>query len=88
MELSNLLNYLIYGIVAVGGWFLRELWQAVTALREDLFNLQKEIAKDYVPRTEVKDFTNTILSAIHELRRDFQQHELRVIKELNAKVDK
>lgn len=63
--------------LSVLGWFARQLWDAVTELKKDLGNLREEIAKDYVPKNDFRDFTT-------EIRNMFQ----RISDKLDEKADK
>jgi len=59
------------------GWFARQLWDAVGSLKADLSALREEIAKDYVPKNDFKEFAV-------ELRNMLQ----RISDKLDHKVDK
>lgn len=59
------------------GWFARQLWDAVGSLKSDLSALREEIAKDYVPKNDFKEFAV-------ELRNMLQ----RISDKLDHKVDK
>jgi hypothetical protein len=55
MDLQTVINLGAGFALSVMGWFARELWGAVKALREDLSKLREEIAKDYVTRVDFRD---------------------------------
>lgn len=59
------------------GWFARQLWDAVQKLKADLSSLREELAKEYVPKNDFKDFTT-------ELREMFRT----INNKLDSKVDK
>jgi len=59
------------------GWFARQLWDAVSSLKADLSALREEIAKDYVPKNDFKEFAT-------ELRAMLQ----RISDKLDHKMDK
>lgn len=59
------------------GWFARQLWDAVTKLKADLESLRIEIAKDYVPKDDYKEFTREI--------REMFRH---ISEKLDGKADK
>lgn len=63
--------------MAVSGWFFRVLWDAVSDLKTDLSKLREEIAKDYVPRNDFKEFAA-------EIRNMFQK----ISDKLDNKADK
>lgn len=59
------------------GWFARQLWDAVQNLKADLSALREELAKEYVPKNDFKDFTT-------ELREMFRT----INNKLDSKADK
>ena len=102
MPWGDLLQVVGYVIIGLGTWILKTLWSAVSELRHDLTELTKDIAtlreniaKDYIPRDEVRDLFDNILREIRESREDLRKHEEReyawhqaTIKELSQKVDR
>jgi len=63
--------------LSVMGWFARQLWDAVKELKIDLSRLREEIAKDYVPKNDFKEF-------VAEIRTMFR----RIEDKLDDKADK
>jgi len=59
------------------GWFARQLWDAVSSLKADLSALREEIAKDYVPKNDFKEFAMELRSMLQ-----------RISDKLDHKVDK
>ena len=59
------------------GWFARQLWDAVGGLKADVSALREEIAKDYMPKNDFKEFAG-------EIRTMFQ----RISDKLDHKADK
>ena len=55
-EYQTLLNSLMGIALSAMGWFARQLWDAVKDLKSDLSKLREEIAKDYVPKNDFKEF--------------------------------
>lgn len=76
-EYQQIINIAIGAILAASGWFFRVLWEAVTNLKDDLSKLREEIAKDYVPRNDFKEFAA-------EIRNMFQK----ISDKLDNKADK
>lgn len=50
METQHLINYGLMTVMAVIGWFAREMWSAVKELRSDLAVLRSELPRDYVQK--------------------------------------
>lgn len=63
--------------LSVGGWFARQLWEAVQSLKDDLSKLREEIARDYTPKNEFRELA-------HEIRGMFRE----ISNKLDNKVDK
>jgi hypothetical protein len=76
-DYQTILNWVMGTALAVSGWFARQLWDAVTELKKDLAGLREEIAKDYVPKNDFKEFAS-------EIRQMFQ----RISDKLDEKADK
>lgn len=55
MDLQVIINLIGGAILATLGWFARELWGAVKALKEDLRELERELPINYVRRDDYKD---------------------------------
>ena len=58
-------------VMAVIGWFARELWSAVKELKSDLSKLREDLPKDYVARDdyrqdirELKEIMNKIFDRL------------------------
>jgi hypothetical protein len=52
----------------VGGWFMRQLWDAVQTLRTDLQNLEVSVAKDYVPHNRLHEYFKPVMDALQEIK--------------------
>ena len=76
-EYQHIINIVLGAMFAVIGWFCRVLWDAVSDLKTDLSKLREEIAKDYTPRNDFKEFAA-------EIRGMFQK----VVDKLDHKADK
>ena len=66
-EYQQIINIAIGAVLATSGWFFRVLWEAVTNLKDDLAKLREEIAKDYVPRNDFKEFATEIRSMFQKI---------------------
>jgi len=53
MEWQTLINIGAGCILAVIGWFARELWEAVNAMKQDLHRLEVKLAKDYTTHQDM-----------------------------------
>lgn len=57
------------------GFLLRELWEAVKSLREDLAALEVKMSDNYVKVNAFDTAVARILTAIDDLRRDLSHKE-------------
>lgn len=53
MDWQTLINIGAGSILAVIGWFARELWEAVNAMKQDLHRLEVKLAKDYTTHQDM-----------------------------------
>ncbi len=67
MDSVTLINLLMGIGFAVLGWFARELWSAVKALREDMIKLKEDVSLYYVRKDDFKDFRSEILSFLQRI---------------------
>ena len=74
---QEIINIVGLMVVAVVGWFARELWSAVKQLKEDLNRLRVEIPKTYVAR---EDFRSDI--------RDIKEMLGKIFDKIDTKQDK
>ena len=74
---QSLFNFLLGGVSAVLGWFLREMWAAVKELKADLAKLREELPHDYVVKGDYR-------ADVRELKEMLQ----RLFDRLDSKADK
>lgn len=48
------LEHLWTVFVLIGGWFLKTLWEAMRALRQDLHDLERELPRNYVSKVDLQ----------------------------------
>jgi chromosome segregation ATPase len=84
MEFQTVINGLLTGGSAIGGWLAKELWSATKAqsaeihdLRRELADLKEEIARNRVHREDFKE-------AIREVKEMLNK----IIDKLEQKADK
>jgi len=77
MDLTNLVPTAFGAAMAVMGWFVRQLWDAVKELKVDLAILREKLPREYVLR---EDYRRDIYE-IKQLLRDISE-------KLDHKVDK
>lgn len=53
MDWQTLINIGAGSLLAVIGWFARELWEAVNVMKKDLHRLEVKLAKDYTTHSDM-----------------------------------
>lgn len=69
MEWQTLINIGGSALLALFGWFARELWDIVQKIKDDLQNLEVKIADEYVKKADINarfDKIETILGKIFD----------------------
>lgn len=74
---QSTINMVFGAILAVAGWFARQLWEAVQSLKQDLHELEVDLPKTYV----MKDDLDKRMAHIEDM---FQ----RIYDKLDGKADK
>ena len=77
MEFQSLINIAIGSIVAVIGWFARQLWDAVQSLKEDMKQLEVDLPTHYVRKDELKERFDKLEAMLN-----------RLFEKIDGKVDK
>ncbi len=67
MEFQTILNLVLGGITSALGWFAREMYSAVQALKDDLYKFREEVAKEYIPKNEFNLFKEELFQALHRI---------------------
>ena len=55
MDTQSIINLGAGAILAVLGWLARQLWDAVKELRSDVHQIEVDLPRNYVQRTEFSD---------------------------------
>ena len=77
MDTQNLFNLAAGAAIGIGGWFARQLWDSVQALKKDVHAIEVDLPKSYV----MKDDLDKRMAHIEEM---FQ----RIYDKLDGKADK
>jgi chaperonin cofactor prefoldin len=74
----NLIINIVLGVcLSVGGWFVRQMWDAVQNLKEDIQRIEVELPTSYVRKSDLDARLDKL-----ELLLD------RIFEKLDTKVDK
>lgn len=69
METQAIINFVLLSAVGVGGWFAREVWDAVKELRDDIHGIESNLPKEYVLRVDMDkrmDHIETMFQRIYD----------------------
>lgn len=69
--------FMSYAVSALLGVVVKTLWDAVQELRKDLSKLREEIARDYMPRIEIRDLFDQLIHEVRGVGTSLLQHESR-----------
>lgn len=75
LDFQSVLNLLLGSLSAILGWFARELWSAVQSLKDDVYKLREEIAKDYMPKEDFKQFKAELFSMLRRIEDKLEKKE-------------
>ena len=53
MDFNVVLNIVLGSSLAIGGWFVRQIWDAVQNLKDDLKRIEVDIPTNYVRKDEM-----------------------------------
>lgn len=53
METQNLFNLVAGSAIGIGGWFARQLWDSVQALKDDVHRIEVDMPKTYVMKEDL-----------------------------------
>jgi hypothetical protein len=67
MDLQSFFNMVLPLVFVAIGWFLKELWTAVQALKLDLHDLRTHLAENYIHKTDFADRWEEVLKAVHRI---------------------
>jgi chaperonin cofactor prefoldin len=84
MDWQNLINISAGSLLAIGGWFARQLWDSVKELKSDIATLRLHVSETYTKKSEVET-----LEAQMEKRFDrLEQMIARLYDKIDSKADK
>lgn len=84
MDWQIIINIAAGGLLGIGGWFARQLWDAVKELKQDISKLELHISEKYVKKSDLDFFKN-------DMDKRFDKIELMINKlmdKLDSKADK
>jgi len=84
MDWQNFINLGAGSLLAIGGWFCRQLWDSVKELKTDIGELRLHVSETYVKKSEMET-----LEAQMDKRFDrVEQMIVKLYDKIDSKVDK
>jgi hypothetical protein len=84
MDWQIIINIGAGGLLTIGGWFARQLWDSVKELKKELSDMRLHVSDQYVKKSEVENFKA-------DMDKRFDRIEMlldRLYEKLDQKVDK
>ena len=84
MDWQIIINIGAGGLLTIGGWFARQLWDSVKELKTDLAGIRLHMSENYVKKSEVEGFRS-------DMDRRFDRIEVlldKLYEKMDQKVDK
>lgn len=88
MEGQSLFNIMIGLSGAGGGWILKMIWDAVSELRKDMKDLNREVNQDFVRREDFRQAIGEVKADMKEGFREVKDMIGLVFDRINEKADK
>lgn len=67
MDMQGLLNMVLGSALAIGGWFVRQMWDAVKDLKEDVKEIEVNLPTNYVQKKDLDARLDRIESLLDKL---------------------
>jgi hypothetical protein len=67
MDIQTLINTVLPLICVACGWFCKELWTAVQALKDDVAELRNHLSDNYVRKDDFANRWDEVLKAVHRI---------------------
>jgi hypothetical protein len=84
MDWQIIINIGAGSLLGIGGWFARQLWDAVKELKRDINKLELHLSENYVKKSDVESFRI-------DMDKRFDRIEMlldKLYEKLDNKVDK
>lgn len=84
MDWQNFINIGAGGLLAIGGWFCRQLWDSVKELKADIAGLKLHVSETYVKKSEMDNLRSDMDKRFDRI----EQMIARLYDKIDAKADK
>ena len=84
MDWQNVINFGAGSLLAIGGWFCRQLWDSVKELKADIADLKLHVSETYVKKSDVESLRSDMDKRFDRI----EQMIARLYDKIDAKADK
>lgn len=84
MDWQIIINIVAGSLLAIGGWFARQLWDSVKELKKEISDLRLHVSETYTKKSEVEALKIEMDKRFDKL----EQMITRLFDRLDQKVDK
>jgi ABC-type uncharacterized transport system substrate-binding protein len=84
MDWQIIINIGAAGLLTIGGWFARQLWDSVKELKKEVADMRLHVSESYVKKLDVENFRS-------DMDKRFDRIEVlldKLYEKLDQKVDK
>lgn len=67
MEMQQIIDFGLGAVMAVIGWFAREMWGAVKELKSDLSKLREQLPSTYVTKDDYREDMKEIKGLLNKI---------------------
>jgi len=67
VEAQAIINFAFGAILMLSGWILKTIWDAVTNLKRDIQDLERNLPDTYVRRDDYKDDMKEVKDILHAI---------------------
>lgn len=67
LDNQNLINAAVGVVLAAGGWFARQIWDAVEKLKNDVHQIEVDLPRHYLRKDEFRDGIAEIKDILREI---------------------
>lgn len=95
VEHQDIINWLFVVVGAAIGWILKVIWDAISRLKDDMKQIERDLPTVYVRKDDFRQAVNDVKDDMREIRQDmkdgFQKMDSTLgllFKKLDSKSDK
>ena len=84
MDWQIIINIGAGGLLTIGGWFARQLWDSVKELKKEVADMRLHVSETYVKKSDVENFRS-------DMDKRFDRIEVlldKLYEKMDQKVDK